>query len=232
MPTIRDLLVIAEHFHVELLAPGELQRASQKQITRIVILQNIAALRTVPESSLVIVPAGLLTRQDSSGLDILIRRVSERAGIAVLVQGLVRTQSRLERLATRFEVAVLGCPETVDLGDLVTTLNQTLAGGPADVLVRAWRALDRIAKWEAEADGEPAELVSNINEILGESIRLGTEFEQGSPVIVNGREVARLDTGREDDETAELRIVRPALQYAIAVRMMRAELRERVVRDD
>jgi sugar diacid utilization regulator len=232
MPTVRDLLVIADRYAVELLAPSELQRASTKQITRIVILQNIAALRTIPENSLVIVPAGLFTRQDSSGLDILIRRVSERAGIAVLVQGLVRTQTRLERLATRFEVAVLGCPETVDLGDLVTTLNHTLAGGPADVLVRAWRGLDRIGRWEDETDVDAADLVGEVGEIIGEPLRFGTDVDGGAPIIVNGREVARLGTGKDGEPTPELRIVRPALQYAIAVRMMRADLRERVVRDD
>lgn len=232
MPTVRDLLVIADRFRVELLAPADQQRAPTEQISRIVILQTVAALRSVPEGSLVIVPAGLFTRQDSSGLDILVRRVSERGGIAVLVQGLVRTQTRLERLANRFEVAVLGCPDTVDLGDLVTTLNHTLAGGPADVLLRAWRGLDRIAAWSASPDAAPDVLAAEVGELIGERLRLGPEVPFGAPVVVNGQPVTLLGTGADGEPTPELRIVLPALQYALAVHLMKADLRERALRDD
>lgn len=233
MPTVRDLLIITDRFSVELLAPHELQASSSRPITRVVILQNITALRTVPENSLVLVPAGLFTRQDSSGIDILIRRVAERAGVGVLVQGLLHAAPRVERLASRFDIAVLGCPENVDLGDLVTALNHALSGGPADVLVRAWKALDSVARWEQQEDADPADLMSDVRDIIGEpQLRIEANLPYGAPIIVNGREFARIGTGTDADLTPELRIVRPALQNAISARLMNTQLRHRIVRDE
>lgn len=219
MPTIRDLIAVTEPYAVTLLAPTDSRDASNHAIKRVVIVQDLPGLQTVPEKSLVIVSSGLFTRQDSSGLDVLIRRVAERGVIAVLVQGLVQSQPRMQRLTDRFNVAVLGCPASVDLGDLVTTLNQGISGGPADTLLRVSLALDRTKAWSDDPDGDPAILVRDVAKVLGEPLRYEPFLEHGTPVLVNGLVVGYIGTGEDSLPTPEMRFALPALVNAIGTRL-------------
>jgi sugar diacid utilization regulator len=221
MPTLKNLIVLTEAHSVALLAPADPRDLSHRNVRRIVILQNLASLQTVPENSLVIVPSGLFTRQDSSGLDVLIRRVAERGVIAVLVQGLVQAQSRLQRLTDRFNVAVLGCAAAVDLGDLVTTLNYSISGGPADTLLRVTLALDRIKAWTEIPDVVPAGLVNDVANILGEPLSFHTSMKHGTPVLVNGVAVGYIGTGEDSIPTTEVQLVLPALLNAVGARLAR-----------
>lgn len=219
MPTLRDLVAVTESHSVTLLAPADVRELSSRSVKRVVIVQDIVGLQTVPERSLIIVPSGLFSRQDSTGLDVLIRRVAERGALGVLVQGLVQPRPRIDRLTARFGVAVLGCPESADLGDLVTTLNQGISGGPADTLMRVSLALDHIQHWSLGADNNPAALVEAVALILGETLRYSAHLEHGTPVVVNGLALAYIGTGEDSTPTAEVRITMPALVNAIATKL-------------
>ncbi len=232
MPTVHDLVVLTAPYSVALLAPTDPRDVSNQDIKRVVILQSLTALQTVPEKSLVIVSSGLFTRQDSSGLDVLIRRVSERGVIAVLVQGLVQAQSRLQRLTDRFNVAVLGCPASVDLGDLVTTLNQSVSGGPADTLLRVSLALDRANAWSEDPDGDPATLVRAVSVILAEPLRYEPFLEHGLPVLVNGIAVGYIGTGGDSLPTTEVRVVVPAIVNTISTRLTLEQQHERALQEE
>jgi sugar diacid utilization regulator len=229
MPTVQDLVVLTEAYSVALLAPSEPRGVSRRDVRRIVIIQNLASMQTVPENSLVIVPSGLFTRQDSSGLDVLIRRVSERGAIAVLVQGLVQAQSRLQRLTDRFNVAVLGCAASVDLGDLVTTLNYSISGGPADTLLRVFLALDRVKAWMEMDDTDPSALVRDVGKILAEALSFDTSIQHGTPVVVNGVVVGYIGTGGDSTPTTEVQLVLPALLNAIGARFARESQQEQTM---
>lgn len=216
MPTVQDLAGLTAHHAVTLLAPDALSDVPRHEIKRIVILQDLAMLQRVPEKSLVIVPSGLFTRQDSSGLDVLIKRVSERGVLAVLLQGLVQAQPRLQRVTLRYDVAVLGCPASVDLGDLVTTLNLSVSGGPANTLSRVSLALNRVSTWMDQGDGDPAGLAAEVGSLIGEPLAYGPSPTQGTAVLVNGFAIGYIGTGSDAVQTVETQIVLPALVNAIS----------------
>ncbi|MDO9396730.1 MAG: helix-turn-helix domain-containing protein [Herbiconiux sp.] len=233
MPTVRDLILLTDTHSVRLLAPAAVMGLPSQQVERIVILQSLAALQTVPQNSVVVVPEGLFTRQDSSGLDMLLRRVAERGVLAVLIQGLVQVPSRLQRLTSRFGVAVLGCPADVDLGDLVTSLNHSVSGGPADTLLRVSVALDRIREWiEERAGDDPAKLVRDVGVILGEPISFDLTVEHGDPVLANGVVVGHIGTGNDSVPTIEVQLVLPALSHAIGSRLALANLQEKAMEEE
>jgi sugar diacid utilization regulator len=229
MPTVQDLVKLTEGYSVALLAPSDTRNVSHRTVKRVVIIQNLASLQTVPENALVIVPSGLFSRQDSSGLDVLIRRVSERGVIAVLVQGLVQAQSRLQRLTERFNVAVLGCAASVDLGDLVTTLNYSISGGPSDTLLRVFRALELVKDWVESDDAHPSVMVRNVGKVLAESLTFSASSQKGTPVVVNGIVVGHISTGEDSIPTAEVQLVLPALLNAIGTRIARETQRRQAM---
>ncbi|MEX0158667.1 MULTISPECIES: PucR family transcriptional regulator [unclassified Microbacterium] len=233
MPTVRELVVMTESHSVRLLAPTAPMNLSGQDVERIVILQSLAALQTVPQNSVVVVPEGLFTRQDSSGLDMLLRRVSERGVLAVLIQGLVQVQPRLQRLTDRFRVAVLGCPAEVDLGDLVTSMNYSVSGGPASTLLRVSVALDRIREWTDEGAGDDfGRLVTEVSAILGEEVSFDRDVALGSPVIVNGVVMGHIGTRNDSVPTVEVQLVLPALSHAIGFRLALANQQEKAMEDE
>jgi len=232
MPTVQDLVKLTDGYSVALHAPSDPRDVSRRNVRRVVIIQNLASLQTVPEDALVIVPSGLFTRQDSSGLDVLIRRVSERGVIAVLVQGLVQAQSRLQRLTERFNVAVLGCAASVDLGDLVTTLNYSISGGPSGTLLRVSRALDIVKDWEELDDADPSIMVREVGKILIEPLSFSNSTQHGTPVTVNGIVVGYISTGNDSIPTTEVRLVLPALLNTIGARFARETQRKQTMLEE
>lgn len=232
MPTVHELTGLTAHHAVTLLAPDSLREVPRRQIKRIVILQDLEMLQRVPENSLVVVPSGLFTRQDASGLDVLIKRVYERGVLAVLLQGLVRAQPHLQRLTRRYDVAVLGCPATVDLGDLATTLNLSVAGGPADTLSRVSLALNRIGAWMEHADDDPDTLVADVGELIREPLAFGSSPGLGAAVLVNGLAIGYVGTGSDAVQTVEAQIVLPAIINAISTSYLIRNQHELALREE
>lgn len=216
MPTIRELTALAAPHSVTLLAPDTLHDASTHRVRRVIILQDLTMLRQLPEHSLVIVPSGLFARQDSSGVDLLIKRAYERGVTAVLLQGLMQAQPHLHRLARRYGIVVLGCPGAVDLGELVTTLSTDVTGGPADALSRISLALRRIEAWEEGGDGDPAALTAEVGELVHEPLMFGDSPELGTAVTVADSVIGYVGTGNDSLPTIEAQLVLPALTSAIA----------------